>query len=389
MKTRCQVLVVGAGIAGVAAASRLVDFNCDVTLIDGEGRVAHHASGRSAALGDSIYTPNEDVAALTRAGEEMLRSIPGAMTPKGSLHLYGEDDRELWSEAHQACVENGVKVEALLRDQLAARFPYVRANKDRADTALYLAPGDANAFDVNAIFAYFGRRFSAMGGKTLLGERLLSGSYGGGYWTIRTTSQTIMADIVINASGAWCDDVAIRCGVEPADVAPLKRTVIETDHNGHPALYRRPGPFIFWDGQTEDLYCDFREDGRVLISPADEQPSVPCDAQATTHDTTQAMGRFQDRTKIELATTGRRYWAGLRTFAKDRRPIIGWDRDVPGFYWSAAYGGFGLECCLSASALVEIDITGRAPDDSILSKHGVKATRFLVDRFSPAKKVLS
>ena len=42
-------LIIGGGIAGISAAARLSELG-SVTVIEAEGTLAHHASGRSAAL---------------------------------------------------------------------------------------------------------------------------------------------------------------------------------------------------------------------------------------------------------------------------------------------------------------------------------------------------
>jgi D-arginine dehydrogenase len=385
MQLTADYLIIGGGIAGASAAYRLAGFGRKVILIDAEAKSPYHASARSAALGDEIYTPNEDIAALTKLGSKLMKNIKGARQPKGSLHVYGEPDFDLCEETYSNAIKRGVKVEMLGAEQLTARFPYLRLSSQHCAAGLYLAPGEAYSIDVNALFSQFKVRFRAMEGETLNGQKLLSASYGGGAWTVTTNTGTIRAGTLINAAGAWADEVAERCGVEPKGMTAYRRNVLVSPIRKHPALLGQGGPFIFWDSRKEDLYCDIRSDGQVLISPADEDPSAPCDAQADGYSIGLASARLEERTSLELTHGDTQAWAGLRTFMPDRRPLIGWDPDAPAFFWSAAYGGFGIETCLASSMIVAAEILGDVQLKAELEVNGISRFAHSVNRLRPSR----
>ena len=384
MQIKTDYLIVGGGIAGASAAYRLADFDRSVVVIEAEAKAPYHASARSAALIDEIYTPNEDVAALARFGSHLMKKISGAQKPKGCLHLFGAKDFDLCEERYSAARARGAKVEALTGEQVTARFPYLRASDQHCAGALYQAPGEAFTIDVGALFNCFRQRVRAMGARLLTEEKLILASFAGGAWHVRTTSGTIRANTLVNAAGAWADEVAARCDVEPKGMTAFRRNVLVSPIKRHAALIGQEGPFVFWDSRKEDLYCDIRANGEVLISPADEQQSGPCDARADPLSIGAAAELFEERTALELAGRDEKVWAGLRTFMPDRRPLIGRDPDTPSFIWSAAYGGFGIEACLSSSLLVEYAISGDENLRSRLESAAVTPANFSVDRTAPS-----
>jgi D-arginine dehydrogenase len=96
----------------------------------------------------------------------------------------------------------------------------------------------------------------------------------------------------------------------------------------------------------------FRPDaGGLMISPADETPSDPCDAQADELDIAVAIDHFEQATTETVRRVAHR-WAGLRTFAPDRIPIVGADPREPAFFWLAGQGGYGIQTAPGLGAAV-------------------------------------
>ena len=88
--------------------------------------------------------------------------------------------------------------------------------------------------------------------------------------------------------------------------------------------------------------------------------------------------------RIERATTMRirhvkSAWAGLRSFVPDRLPVVGMDPDLPGFFWLAGQGGFGIMTspALSRSA-AGLLTEGRLPEDVVAA--GITADQIAPDR---------
>jgi D-arginine dehydrogenase len=111
--------------------------------------------------------------------------------------------------------------------------------------------------------------------------------------------------------------------------------------------------------------------GRLLISPADEEPVVPCDAYAEDLTIALAVDRVQNAFDIDI-TRVHHSWAGLRTFACDRDPVIGYERTVPGFFWCAGQGGCGIQTSPALSQLAAA-LAQQRPIPGTVAAEGVTA----------------
>ena len=81
-------------------------------------------------------------------------------------------------------------------------------------------------------------------------------------------------------------------------------------------------------GIQEDFY--FKAEGaHLLVFPADETLSAPCDAQLEELDIALAIDRFQSVCDLPVDRIQSR-WAGLRTFAPDGNVVVGADPRLAG-----------------------------------------------------------
>jgi D-arginine dehydrogenase len=155
-------------------------------------------------------------------------------------------------------------------------------------------------------------------------------------WVLHHTAGTLRADIVVNAAGAWADDVATRFGARPCGLQPMRRTIAiaRTERSVSPTW-----PLV----ATVDEGFYFRPEGpNVLISPADETPSEPCDARPDEADVALAIDRVNRATDLAIRSVVTT-WAGLRTVAPDRNPVVGFDPEVAGLFWLTGQGGYGIQ----------------------------------------------
>jgi D-arginine dehydrogenase len=102
--------------------------------------------------------------------------------------------------------------------------------------------------------------------------------------------------------------------------------------------------------------------GLLLISPADETPVPACDVQPEEFDVAVAVDRVERATTLAFKRIRRR-WAGLRSFAPDRSPVIGFDAVVPGFFWLAGQGGYGIQTAPAAARLAAALLRGETPNE--------------------------
>ena len=175
---------------------------------------------------------------------------------------------------------------------------------------------------------------------------------------IETSDGEFAAAVVVNAAGAWVDEIARAAGVSPIGISPRRRTAITIDAPAGMELTTLP----LTVGMAEDFY--FKPDaGRLMVSPADETPMPPCDVQPDELDIAIAAARFEEVSALEVRQI-RSKWAGLRSFAPDRAPVIGFDVRASGFFWLAGQGGYGIQTAPAAGRLTAGLIrNGDVPED--------------------------
>ncbi|HEU4426658.1 MAG TPA: FAD-binding oxidoreductase [Pilimelia sp.] len=352
MAIEADVAVVGAGIAGVSVAYELT-AGASVVLLEQEGQPAYHTTGRSAAMFLESYG-SPQVRALTAASRAVFDAAGDLLRPRPLLWV-----------AHEG--EAG-PLAALA--ELRTANPALRPVDDAGARELcpVLRPGwcgaalvepDASEIDVMGLHQHYLGGARRRGLRVLLNAPLRGGAHRGGRWTLETGAGQVTAGAVVNAAGAWADQVARNLGVRPVGLRPLQRTA---------AVARATGVDPAWPlvaEVSEQFY--FRPEGAgVLLSPADEAPSEPHDAHPDELAVAAAIERVNAATTLGLRSVIAA-WAGLRTFAADRNPVVGPDPDLPSFCWLAGQGGFGIQTAPALARLAAELVTSAAPAPPDLS----------------------
>ncbi len=351
MPDTSDILVIGGGIAGLSAAAAL-SSHARVTVIEGEEQVGFHSSGRSAtmlhyALGDRL------VRALTLASRPFFDAPPDEFSdvPLGRampMLVYARDDERAELDVLEAELTSFAELERLDAHGIHELCPLLKE-----DARHGIADRRGIRLDPHALLQRFARQLRGGGGQLLTGLRAAGIVRRTGVWAVTTEQgERFSAPLLVNAAGAWADQVAELAGVRPLGLEPKRRTIITFDA---PAGTRLDGlPFAKTVG--DELYFA-PESGRLFASPMDEVPTDPCDAQPDDYEVALAAHRMEERTIVKVERIHSR-WAGLRTFAPDRHPVAGFAADAEGFFWLAGQGGFGLQTSPAMAAIVASLIAG-------------------------------
>jgi D-arginine dehydrogenase len=183
--------------------------------------------------------------------------------------------------------------------------------------------------------------------------------------------ESYSAPILVNAAGSWADQVAALAGVRPVGLAPKRRTIITFD--APPGATLDGLPFAKTVG--DELYFA-PESGRLFASPMDEVPSEPTDAQPDDYEVALAAFRMEERTIVKVERIHSK-WAGLRTFAPDRHPVVGFAPDAEGFFWLAGQGGFGLQTSPAMARIAASLIAGEQWPVGDVAPEELSPARFL------------
>lgn len=347
-----DIAVIGAGIAGASVASELSASHRTV-LLEREAQPGYHTTGRSAALFSETYGP-PIIRALSRASGGFYDAPPPGfgdgplLTPRGVL-LLAREDQLARADAMMEEVAAGSPVSRLDAARTVAMMPLLRAGY--AAGAVF-EPG-ARDIDVHALHHGYLRQFRARGGELRTGGGLLSLERSGAGWELLTPGGTIRADIVVDAAGAWADEVAAMAGVRRIGLVPKRRTAVVVSAPDGAAPHGWPMVVDI----DEQFYLK-PDAGRLLLSPADETPSPPCDAQPEEIDVATCIDRIERAFDLSIRRIENK-WAGLRSFVADKCPVAGFDPGAAGFFWLAGQGGYGIQSApalaRAAAALVRGD----------------------------------
>jgi D-arginine dehydrogenase len=180
--------------------------------------------------------------------------------------------------------------------------------------------------------------------------------------------RVIGAQVVVNAAGAWVDALAVMAGAAPLGITPYRRTMVQARVN--PA----PGDDLPLVLDLAETFYFKPESGRIWLTPHDETLSPPCDAAPEEIDVAIAIDRFEQVVDWQVERVEHR-WAGLRSFAPDRLPVYGFDAKVPGFFWCAGQGGFGIQTAPAGADLAARLLLGLG--DGAVDPAAFGAGRFL------------
>ncbi len=339
-------LIIGAGIAGAGIAYHLAP-HARTLLIDMEEQAGYHTTGRSAAFYAETYGGSK-LQPLTTASKSFFHQPPEGfsehpiLTPLGAVHIFREDQKSRAQAMFDALVKDLPSVKTLEAETVLERAPYLK----KARLVGGIDDPECGNLDVAALHQGFLKHAKKSGAEILLGAGFEAAHFSEGFWHVKTRTGDIRAKTLINSAGAWGDDVAQRAGIKPIGLMPLRRTII-TIANPKGLAFDPKGPVII--DIDEDFY--FKPEGAgYLVSPADEVPSPACDAQPDMEDIAVAADLFEQATGATVEHLDAK-WAGLRTFAPDRAPVIGYAADHSNFFWNVGQGGYGIQTAPAWSAL--------------------------------------
>ena len=353
-----DIAIIGAGIAGASLAAAIGD-RARVLLLEAEDQPGYHATGRSAAFWSETYG-GPGIQPLTTASGAMLRD-GGYLDPLGALHIgRGEDV---------------AAVDALLAE--FADTPVALSTVDpqplvpglQREWTLGVSEPTCAYIDVARLHGDYLAQARRAGAVLVAGARLATAERSAAGWRLVTADGRVFgASVLVNAAGAWADEVAVCAGAAPLGIRPYRRTMVQL--LTEPAA---PASLPFVIDISGGFYFKPEAGGRLWLSPHDEHPVPPHDVAAEELDVAIAIDRLQHAVDWRIVRVERR-WAGLRSFAPDRQPVYGMADN--GFFWFAGQGGFGIQTAPAAALIGAALLTGAAMPE------GVDAERYVPSRFA-------
>ncbi|MEZ5705920.1 MAG: FAD-dependent oxidoreductase [Burkholderiaceae bacterium] len=373
MTNSADFLIIGAGIAGASAGYFLAP-HARCLVLERESQPGYHSTGRSAAQFIASYGPDQ-VRALTRASEPFFQSPPPGfteaplLTPRGLLTVAGDHERHHLDEAWATLEQTSPRGRRMGAEEALAIFgPETGKNRCR-----HLRKPDSFDMDVHAIHQGYLRGFRKAGGEVVCDAHIsaIVSTQGFGICKhLRATSYT--APVLINAAGAWCDEIARLAGVAPIGLTPKRRTAFT--FAPPPGIDSAHWPLVL--AADESFYMK-PDAGALLASPVNEDDTVPQDVQPEELDVALGVHALEQWTTLKPRPS--HTWAGLRSFVAHGELVGGYDPQTPGFFWCAAQGGYGIQ---TSAAMGEAcaALARRQPLPDHLTRCGVTA-----EGLSPAR----
>lgn len=364
-----DIVVIGAGIAGASMAARLAGIGTGrVLLLDMEDSPGFHTTSRSAAMWEPSFGP-PIFRALTLASGPFLHDPPDSFSPTPlvtprEVMMCGEHD-----DGHDPAEFVARGYAEITRGEAAALVPQLRLD----GLAWILLDALTKSVDVDALHQGFLRAARA-GGCTIECGARVEQARRNGTWTIATAAGSVSTPLAVIAAGAWADQVAALFGAAPVGLEPRRRSACIIAPPAAADTSRWPQIFP----AREDFYCK-PTGGQLMVSPCDATPVEPHDAYSDDFKLAEGIAAYE-RLIDHNVTRIERSWGGLRTFAKDGNPVVGFDPEVEGLFWLAGQGGYGIQSspALSEVAAHLLHRKGIPPD---IAKHGITAEAISPARF--------
>lgn len=349
-----DTLIIGGGIAGLSAAARIAQHG-ETIVLERESSPGFHASGRSATfchfgIGDGLV---HKLTALSKATfsappEDGYPPLARRMAALFIARVDEVNELDRLTRTTRVHSPDARQVDgAALRDIV----PLLKTGAGGFAGGLY--DPDAYKLDSDAMLQTNIRALRRAGGAVTTDAPVDAIRYDGNLWIVDTPIETYAAKRIVNAAGAWADEIAILAGVKPLGLTPFKRTIIAF----RPPEGEDVSGWPFTKTVGDGFYMLPEGSGQLLASPMDETISPPCDVQPDEETVALAAWQVEQATTMPIKRIDHK-WSGLRTFAPDKRPVAGYAPDAPGFFWLAGQGGFGLQTSPAMAMAAEALLLG-------------------------------
>lgn len=347
-----EIVIVGGGFAGAATAYYLALFGTKgVVLLEAAEQFGAHSSGKNAGMARQVT----DDPITTRVLKESVTAIKsmgkGFLDERGSLLLCGKGAKIL------TVVRMYPSLSKVLQKGEAVHMVNLL---DACDFELAIFTSSDGTVDISSLLWHYLKGAKQKGVMLFRHVKVIevltqSGTVSG----VVTNIGRIRCKIVVNAGGAFANEVAKMASLKEIPLIPYKRHLFATP----------PLPFVVdswpfvWD-VTHGFYFKPECKG-LLLSACDETPTTPDDERTDPHALELLAQKMKDHCPPLFNIPISKYWAGLRTFASDRRFVVGFDPLLHGFFWVAGLGGHGVTASAKVAEVAARMLLGLSVESEI------------------------
>lgn len=355
-------IIIGGGIAGASAGYELRQKG-RVIILEKEPQAGYHTTGRSSAIFQKSYNKGDPLLnILVVASEDFLDNPPEGFSlapllkPRPLIYIAKAEDQNALDDLHQRLSDIDVKTEFMGGEQAIRLLPILAPDYQ----ARILVEQGAADMDVCALHEGYLRDIKHSGGEVITNAEVTAITKIDDLWQVTTAKGRYQARVVINAAGAWVDQIAQMADISPIHIRPMRRTVIMVTLDE--GLSPDEWPLVI---DTEQGYYFKPESGKILMTPGDEKLMLPSDVQPEEIDIAYGADFLEKATILKVDKIDHS-WAGLRNLVEDGHPVVGFDPEAQGFFWLAGQGGFGIKTAPAMGRITASLIMGEGlPQDMI------------------------
>jgi len=344
---RAEVLIIGGGIAGLSTACHLARAGQEgVVLVEREAQPGFYASGHNAGIARGL-TGRAEHTALALQGRQRLEEA-GLMVRTGG-YLLGADPG-----GTEALALEAARFGEVVQRGPGCPLPGLKA-------AEYLHVTGDGAIDIDAVLRHCADGARAGGARLRFDCQVRAIQPGPDGFRVETDQGTIEAGLLVNAAGAWAEAVGRMAGGLAIPFMPLRRHLVWSNQP-----YPAERPYAWWADRP--LYV--RPESGGLLLCACEEDAVPLPSRGLQPAPDEAVLEGLSASLRELAPDYAalpiaRLWCGLRTFAPDRRFVLGYDPLKPRLFWVAGLGGHGMTSGLAVGQAAALGLLDRKATGSL------------------------
>ncbi|MBI2346878.1 MAG: FAD-binding oxidoreductase [Deltaproteobacteria bacterium] len=342
--------IIGAGFAGAATAYFLTRAGVsDVVILEQEDQPGTHASGNNAAMARQ-FVLDPEIRRMAIRGTNFLYSpatgLQSFIRPVGSLLLFDGPMEDAIRQTVEEGHSDGLPSTVIRRAECESRQPFL---KDADFTGAVWTPTDG-AVDTHAYLSGLLKAAQAGGAQVITAARVRALRAVQGGWEVGVNGTTWKCQSIVNAAGAWADQIATLAGAHPRGLVALRRHLFQSV----PMPDVDPSCPFAWDTAHEFYFRP--ESGGLILCACDEEQAVPGSAMVNPRIAELLAEKLRRHCPRLADIAIAKSWAGLRTFAPDRKFVLGWDGQAPSFYWVAGLGGHGVTCAAAVGEQATADI---------------------------------
>jgi glycine/D-amino acid oxidase-like deaminating enzyme len=365
-----DVLVVGGGLAGTALAYYLARHGVEVVLVE-RGELNREASGTNAGsfhfqIAIHQLTSAETENVRERLEIEVRQQVEAAEVWKGlereldgplGIHFTGglmvaetEAQLRLLHDKRVIEEEAGLEIEIFEGDELRAFAPYLAADL----TGASFCPQEGHA-DPALAAPLFALRAVEAGASIRTHAEVTAVEVdrdgGAQRFAVTTAAGPIRAHRIVNAAGAWANEIAGLAGLElPLRSEGLHLNVTEPREHVLEPMVQHIGRRLTLKQTENDTFII---GGGWPARPAPRPQRYPTLWESMAGNVAVAMRVMPLLADVRIVRT----WSGVMAFTDDLAPVVGESRRLPGYHTLVATTGFTMSP-LMARLLAESMATG-------------------------------